>query len=161
MRKREAPKNTSSNLLPPLSVPLLAFEREARIMNYQNLSNRGGDLVETKTAAMSDATVRQMISLLKDPVPCGLRVLADERLTREEVRNACHAGGRLARAGVGHPQRAAATAVELPLLAMGKGGGWYYPTRSIVANLDDIDKRCHAGSWLDLPCVRATPRTFW
>ena len=41
--------------------------------------------METKTAAMSDATVRQMISLLKDPVFCGLRVLADERpLTREE-----------------------------------------------------------------------------
>ncbi|MFR1637899.1 MAG: hypothetical protein ACLSVD_01250 [Eggerthellaceae bacterium] len=118
--------------------------------------------METKTAAMSDATVRQMISLLKDPVflrpaRVGGRASADAR----RVRNACYAGGRLARAGVGHPQRAAAPDGRRTAVSRWEGRrSWYYPTRSIVANLDDIDKRCHAGSWLDL-AVRSRNATYF
>lgn len=52
------------------------------------------------------------------------------------------------------------TAVELPFRDGEGRRGWYYPTRSIVANLDDIDKRCHAGSWLDL-AVRSRNATYF
>ena len=118
--------------------------------------------MDTKTAAMSDATVRQMISLLKDPVFCGLRVLADERpLTREEFEM------RAMPEGVSREQAwdilnalRRQTAVELPFRDGEGRRGWYYPTRSIVANLDDIDKRCHAGSWLDL-AVRSRNATYF
>lgn len=118
--------------------------------------------METKTAAMSDATVRQMISLLKDPVFCGLRVLADERpLTREEFEMLAMPEG-VSREQTWDILNALRrqTAVELPFRDGEGRRGWYYPTRSIVANLDDIDKRCHAGSWLDL-AVRSRNATYF
>lgn len=118
--------------------------------------------METKTAAMSDATVRQMISLLKDPVFCGLRVLADERpLTREEFEMLAMPEG-VSREQAWDILNALRrqTAVELPFRDGEGRRGWYYPTRSIVANLDDIDKRCHAGSWLDL-AVRSRNATYF
>ena len=116
--------------------------------------------METKTAAMSDATVRQMISLLKDPVFCGLRVLADERpLTREEFEMLAMPEG-VSREQAWDILNALRrqTAVELPFRDGEGRRGWYYPTRSIVANLDDIDMQGRGSIW---PCVRATPRTFW
>ena len=62
---------------------------------------------------------------------------------------------------MGHPQRAAAPDGRRTAFRDGEGRrGWYYPTRSIVANLDDIDKRCHAGSWLDL-AVRSRNATYF
>ena len=95
--------------------------------------------METKTAAMSDATVRQMISLLKDPVFCGLRVLADERpLTREEFEMLAMPEG-VSREQAWDILNALRrqTAVELPFRDGEGRRGWYYPTRSIVANLDE------------------------
>ena len=138
-----------------------------RMMNYQNLSNRmGGDLMEaTVTArvnALADTTVQQMVMLLKDPTFCSLRTLVDEHplpwaefeslevptaITREQTWDILNALRRQ-------------TAVELPFRD-GKGRcGWYYPTRSIVADLDDIDKRCHEGSWLDL-ATRSRNTTYF
>ena len=107
--------------------------------------------METKTAAMSDATVRQMISLLKDPVFCGLRVLADERpLTREEFEM------------LAMPEGVSREQAWDILNAMGKGGAvgtiprarsWRTSTISTSAAMQG-----RGSIW---PCVRATPRTFW
>lgn len=112
--------------------------------------------------AMTDATVRQMVALLQDPVFCGLRTLVDEHplprtefdaletpaaLTREQTWDVLNALRRQ-------------TAVELPFRDGEGRCGWYYPTRSIVADLDDIDKRCHEGSWLDL-ATKARNTTYF
>ncbi|MEG0756878.1 MAG: hypothetical protein RR505_00605, partial [Raoultibacter sp.] len=40
-------------------------------------------------------------------------------------------------------------AVDLPFRDGDGRRGWYYPTHSILADLDDIDRRCQEGSWLD------------
>ena len=113
--------------------------------------------METKTAAMSDATVRQMISLLKDPVFCGLRVLADERpLTREEFEMLAMPEG-VSREQTWDILNALRrqTAVELPFRDGEGRRGWYYPTRSISTS---AAMQGRGSIW---PCVRATPRTFW
>ncbi len=93
-----------------------------------------------------------MVALLKDPVFWGLRTLVDEHplswdefeqlempadLTRTQTWDILNALRRQ-------------TAIELPFRDGEGRCGWYYPTRSITADLDDIDKRCHEGSWLDL-----------
>ena len=103
-----------------------------------------------------------MISLLKDPVFCGLRwcwwmtspdaeefemLAMPKGVSREQAWDILNALRRQ-------------TAVELPFRDGEGRRGWYYPTRSIVANLDDIDKRCHAGSWLDL-AVRSRNATYF
>lgn len=115
-----------------------------------------------RAEAMTDATVRQMVALLQDPVFCGLRTLVDEHplprtefdaletpaaLTREQTWDVLNALRRQ-------------TAVELPFRDGEGRCGWYYPTRSIVADLDDIDKRCHEGSWLDL-ATKARNTTYF
>ncbi|MGV8083028.1 MAG: hypothetical protein AB2L09_05275 [Coriobacteriia bacterium] len=41
------------------------------------------------------------------------------------------------------------TAVELPFLDGSGKRGWHSHTRSMLADLTDIDERCHEGSWLD------------
>lgn len=38
--------------------------------------------------------------------------------------------------------------------------GWYSSTRSLLAELDDISRRCHEGSWLDL-AIKSRDTTFF
>ncbi|WP_302398310.1 hypothetical protein [Eggerthella sinensis] len=101
---------------------------------------------------MSDATVRQMVALLKDPVFWGLRTLVDEHPLSWEEFEQLEMPADLTRTQTWDILNALRrqTAIELPFRDGEGRCGWYYPTRSITADLDDIDKRCHEGSWLDL-----------
>ena len=119
--------------------------------------------METKTAAMSDATVRQMISLLKDPVFCGLRVLADERpLTREEFEMLAMPEG-VSREQAWDILNALRrqTAVELPFRDGEGRRGWYYPRARSWRTSTISTSAAMQGRGPIWPCVRATPRTFW
>lgn len=112
--------------------------------------------------AMSNKTVQHMITLLKDPLFCNLRRLADEHplpwsefsklqvpeiTTREQTWSILNALRRQ-------------TAVDLPFVDDTGRRGWYYPTRSIQANLDSINRRCHESSWLDL-AIKSRNTTFF
>lgn len=111
---------------------------------------------------LSEKAVVQMISLLKDPTFCKLRTLVGEHplpwtefstmeipegITREQTWAILNALRR-------H------TAVELPFRDGDGRCGWYYPTRSILDDLDDIDRRCHEGSWLDA-VIRSRNTTYY
>lgn len=112
--------------------------------------------------ALSERALRSVLSLLKDPRFCALRKTADERpLTRAEF------GSLPMPEGVAPDQAWEVlnalrrhTAVELPY-ADGKGRrGWYYLTRSILDDLDAINRHCHEGSWLD-SAIRSHNTTYF
>lgn len=112
--------------------------------------------------ALSDESVEQMISLLKDPAFCELRGLVNAHpLPWSEFRTLRMPDG------ICHDQAwrilnalRRQTAIDLPFRDGGGRRGWYYPTRSILDDLDDIDRRCHAGSWLDLT-IRSRNTTYF
>ncbi|MEF9875356.1 MAG: hypothetical protein RSB04_04355 [Gordonibacter sp.] len=101
---------------------------------------------------MSDEMVRNFIGLLKDPAFAALCKQANESplswsafkkmpmppgLSAEQAWRVLNAIRRQ-------------TAVLLPFFGTSGRQGWYSATRSIQASLDDISRRCHEGSWLDL-----------
>lgn len=102
--------------------------------------------------SLSEETVHQILELMNDPVFCNLRRLVNERplpwgefctmqvpsmLTHEQTWNILNALRRQ-------------MAIDLPFRDGDGRRGWYYPTHSILADLDDIDRRCQEGSWLDV-----------
>lgn len=104
---------------------------------------------------MADSTpapggAERLIALLKDPALANLRRLADEHplpraefdamimpesLTRDQTWDILCTLRRQ-------------TAIELPFRDGGGRKGWFSPTRSIQADLDNINRRCSEGSWL-------------
>ena len=101
---------------------------------------------------VSDETLQRMITLLRDPLFCSLRRLVDEHplpwseaskmqtpdsLTQEQTWELLNTLRRQ-------------TATELPFRDGEGRCGWYSPTHSILSDLDNIDRRCHENSWLDL-----------
>lgn len=111
---------------------------------------------------MTSEIVDQMIALLKDPTFCNLRRLVDEHpLPWAEFCNV------VTPAGITQKQTwdmlnalRRQTAIELPFRDGDGRRGWYYPTRSILDDLDDIDRRCHEGSWLDT-AIKSRNTTFF
>lgn len=110
----------------------------------------------------SNQTIEEMITLLKDPLFCNLRRLSNEHplpwtefckiqtpagLTPTQTWNILNALRRQ-------------TAIELPFHDGAGRSGWYYPTRSILADLDNISRRCHEGAWLDL-AIKSRNTTYF
>ncbi len=110
----------------------------------------------------SEKTVQNMIALLKDPAFRSLRTLVGERpLPWTEFKNV------QIPEGITQEQTwdllnvlRRQTAVELPFRDGDGRCGWYYPTRSILDDLEDIDRRCHEGSWLDL-VIKSRNTTYY
>ncbi|WP_417144069.1 hypothetical protein [Raoultibacter massiliensis] len=111
---------------------------------------------------MTNETVEQMIALLKTPELCDLRRLADEHPLpwAEFVKLKEPAGITQGQAWDILNTLRRQTAIELPFRDGEGRCGWYYPTRSIEADLDEIDKRCHAGSLLDL-AIKSRNTTYF
>lgn len=112
--------------------------------------------------ALTNEVVRRMVALLKDPQFCTLRTLADEHplpwaefcrmrmpagITQEQTWDILNTLRRQ-------------TAIELPFRDGDGRCGWFYPTRSILSDLDDIDRRCHEKSWLDL-AIKSRNTTYF
>lgn len=101
--------------------------------------------------ALPDQTVGQMIELLQDPLFHDLRRTADERpilwIDFCNMRVPSRISRRQTWDILNTLRRQ--TAVELPY-ADGRGRrGWYSLTRTMLDDLDSINRQCHEGSWLD------------
>ncbi len=100
----------------------------------------------------TDEVVQRLLTLLKNPVLYNLRKLSDEHLlTRAEFDKMQMP------AGLTHQQTwnvlnalRRQTAIELPFRDGEGRRGWYSLIKPTMADLDDIDRRCCEGSWLDL-----------
>lgn len=105
---------------------------------------------------------RCMVRLLKDPLFVTIRRLADERpLTRAEFDELPKPSGATAEE-VWELLNAIRrqTAVLLPFRDGAGRCGWYSSTRLLLSELDDIGRRCHEGSWLDL-AIKSRNTTFF
>lgn len=110
----------------------------------------------------TECVQQRMMQLLKDPLFVRMRRLADERpptwaefaklpkpsgITYEQAWQLLNAIRRQ-------------TAVLLPFADGAGRRGWYSSTRSLLAELDDIGRRCHEGSWLDL-AIKSRNTTYF
>lgn len=99
-----------------------------------------------------DVAAQHLIALLKDPAFGNLHRLANEHpLPRAEFDTMLMPRGLsndLTWELLSTLRRQ--TAIDLPFRDGEGRRGWFSPTRSIQADLDDINRRCSRGSWLDM-----------